>query len=60
MACTKQSHPLERATARLAKAVRNIEVEYSGRSRQVALRYVAPHGIAWADAWADAYYYVTP
>ena len=55
MACKVQAiaqavHSLERATARLAKAVRNIQVEYSGRSRQVAQGYVAPHGIAWADA----------
>ena len=47
----KQSHSLERATtARLAKTVRNIQVEYSGRSRHVAQCCVAPHGIAWADA----------
>ena len=55
MACKVQAisqavPSLERATARRAKAVRNIQVEYSGRSRQVAQRCVAPHGIAWADA----------
>ena len=43
-------HSLERATARLAEAIRNIQVEYSGRSAQVAQRCVAPHGKAWADA----------
>ena len=46
MACKVQAigqavHSLERATVRLAKTVRNNQVEYSGRSPQVAQRRVA-------------------
>ena len=55
MACKVQAisqavPSLERATARLAETVRNIQVEYSGRLRHIAQCCVAPHGIAWADA----------